>query len=261
MTEKAEEVKNEETEVKATKSSEVTDSSLTAPVNPLARSVEVTVSQDAVSAGTESRLKGYAKKARVDGFRRGHVPMNIVRSLYGQEAYSEALNEEIGKAVEKAITEGGFRIAGTPEVVPAKDMPTDGKSDLKFEAHFEVIPEVETPDFANLELHRFVCEVTDKEVTDTLNVMLKQRATYKDVERASQKDDEVTVDFEGKIDGVAFDGGTAKDYAFIVGAGQMLPEFDAAATGLKAGENSSSRSRLTTVRRTSPARSPTSPSP
>ena len=93
MTEKAEEVKNEETEVKATKSSEVTDSSLTAPVNPLARSVEVTVSQDAVSAGTESRLKGYAKKARVDGFRRGHVPMNIVRSLYGQEAYSEALNE------------------------------------------------------------------------------------------------------------------------------------------------------------------------
>lgn len=236
MTEKAEEVKNEETEVKATKSSEVTDSSLTAPVNPLARSVEVTVSQDAVSAGTESRLKGYAKKARVDGFRRGHVPMNIVRSLYGQEAYSEALNEEIGKAVEKAITEGGFRIAGTPEVVPAKDMPTDGKSDLKFEAHFEVIPEVETPDFANLELHRFVCEVTDKEVTDTLNVMLKQRATYKDVERASQKDDEVTVDFEGKIDGVAFNGGTAKDYAFIVGAGQMLPEFDAAATGLKAGE-------------------------
>jgi len=236
MTEKAEEVKNEETEVKATKSSEVTDSSLTAPVNPLARSVEVTVSQDAVSAGTESRLKGYAKKARVDGFRRGHVPMNIVRSLYGQEAYSEALNEEIGKAVEKAITEGGFRIAGTPEVVPAKDMPTDGKSDLKFEAHFEVIPEVETPDFANLELHRFVCDVTDKEVTDTLNVMLKQRATYKDVERASQKDDEVTVDFEGKIDGVAFDGGTAKDYAFIVGAGQMLPEFDAAATGLKAGE-------------------------
>ena len=94
--------------IKATKSSEVTDDSLTAPVNPLARSVEVTVSQDAVSAGTESRLKGYAKKARVDGFRRGRVPMNIVRSLYGQEAYSEALNEEIGKAVEKAITEGGF---------------------------------------------------------------------------------------------------------------------------------------------------------
>ena len=235
MTEKAEEVKTEETKAPAAEEKKE-ESTVTAPVNPLARSVEVSVSQEAVTAGTESRLKGYARKARIDGFRRGHVPMNIVRSMYGQEAYGEALNEEIGKAVEKAIEEGKYRVAGTPEVVPAKDMPADGKGDLKFVANFEVIPEVATPDFANLALKRYTCEVTEKEVTETINIMRKQRATYKEVDRASQKEDEVTVDFQGKLDGKEFQGGSATDFPFILGAGQMLPEFDAAATGLKKGE-------------------------
>lgn len=211
-------------------------SSVTAPVNPLERTVEVTVSQQALSAETEKRLKDYAKRARIDGFRRGHVPMNIVRGMYGQEAYGDALNQLVGQAVDKAVADGSYRLAGAPVVEPSKDMPTDGKSDLKFTARFEVLPEIEAPDFSAVSLKRYTCEVTDKEVTSTLDVMRKQRATYKEVDRASKKDDEITVDFEGKIDGKVFEGGSAKDFSFLLGSGQMLPEFDQAATGMSKGE-------------------------
>ena len=110
------------------------------------------------------------------------------------------------------------------------------RKEFFFDLFFEVMPEVAVPDYAALSVKRYTCEVTAKEVESTLEVMRKQRATYKEVERASQKDDEVTMDFEGKIDGVAFEGGSAKDFSFILGSGQMLPEFDKAAVGLSKGE-------------------------
>ena len=210
------------------------ESTVTEPVSPLLRSFEFSVPRADIAKLTESELRRRAKTARVDGFRKGHVPMNMIRAMYGQDAEMEALNQLINMLVDKKINEDKIRIAGVPSVEPAEGAAEDG--DPKFVAKFEVIPEFDAPDFSKMELKRYTCDVTEKEVADTLTVMRKQRATFKEVERASQKDDEVTVDFEGKIDGVAFEGGSATDFVFSVGNGQMLPEFDAAATGMKKGE-------------------------
>lgn len=230
MAEEVKEVEEVKTEAKAE------ESSVTAPVNPLERKVEISVAKADVEAATEKKLRQYAKTARVDGFRRGHVPMNMVRAMYGQDAYMEALNQLVSAAADKAIAEGGYRLAGAPEVRDSEQAPAEGDADMKFAVVFEVMPEVPAPDYAALSLKRYTCEVTEKEVESTLEVMRKQRAEYAEVERASQKDDEVTVDFEGKIDGVAFEGGSAKDFTFLLGSGQMLNEFDVAATGLAKGE-------------------------
>ena len=224
----AEEVKAEEAKVE--------ESSVQAPVNPLERKVELVVAKADIEKAAEKALKQYAKRAKIDGFRRGHVPMSIVSQMYGYQANQDAMNELVNAAADKALSEGKYRLAGAPEVRDSEKKPEADSKEFFFDLVFEVMPEVAAPDYAALSVKRYTCDVTEKEVESTLDVMRKQRATYNEVDRASQKDDEVTVDFEGKLDGVAFDGGSAKDFTFTLGSGQMLPEFDEAATGLKKGE-------------------------
>ena len=99
-----------------------------------------------------------------------------------------------------------------------------------------MFPDVQVPDFSAVELKRYVCPVTDAEVEKTIDVMRRQRATYNVVERAAANDDRVKLNFKGKKDGVEFQGGSAEGYVFVLGQGRMLPEFEAAVTGMAAGE-------------------------
>jgi trigger factor len=109
---------------------------------------------------------------------------------------------------------------------------------MAFSATFEVYPEVQVPDLAALEVKRASANVTDADVQRTLDILRKQRAAYEPREgRAAQDDDRVTLDFAGTIDGVAFDGGTAEKFPFVLGQGRMLPEFETAVRGMKAGES------------------------
>lgn len=107
---------------------------------------------------------------------------------------------------------------------------------MHFKAVFEILPDVEIPDFSAIELKRYVCPVTDAEVEQTVKVMLRQRATYSPVERAAKADDRVKVNFKGTKDGEAFQGGSAEGYTFDLGQGRMLPEFEAAVEGMNVGE-------------------------
>ena len=107
----AEEVKEEKVEAKAA------ESSVTAPVNPLERKIELIIAKADVEQATEKALKQYAKRAKMDGFRRGHVPMNIVRQMYGVEAYQDAVNQLVNAAADKALADGKYRLAGAPEGV------------------------------------------------------------------------------------------------------------------------------------------------
>lgn len=139
------------------------------------------------------------------------------------------------QAFTAAAKEADFRVAGQPKIEAAKD--PANKDELEFVATFEVYPEIDLGDVSGVEIEKFVTQVTSTEVDQTIEILQKQRASFEDVERASQEDDQVVIDFVGKIDGVAFEGGTAQDFSFVIGKGQMLPEFDQASRGLKSGES------------------------
>src|SRR5690606_7677831 len=128
-----------------------------------------------------------------------------------------------------------LRVAGTPSLEPRTEDANDDV--LAFSATFEVYPDVELPDLSTLEVTRSEVEVGDAEVQKTIDILRKQRTIFTPAEgRAAQDGDRVTLDFTGTIDGVAFEGGTGTQFPFVLGEGRMLPEFEQAVSGMKAGE-------------------------
>jgi len=197
-----------------------------------------------VRTEVEKRLKRQAKTARAPGFRPGKVPMKMVAAQYGYQIESDVLNDKVGQAFNVAATEAQLRVAGMPKIEPKQDAP---EGMLAFDATFEVYPEVSLPELANVEIETVKTEVTDAEIDKTIDILRKQRVHYHTKGEAGEhgdggepvaaNGDRVTVDFVGVIDGVEFPGGKAEDYAFVLGEGRMLPEFEAATVGLKVGES------------------------
>lgn len=205
-------------------------------VNPLERTLELSVPSAEVQTLTQKYLRAYAKDARMPGFRKGHVPMAQVEAMYGMQAFDRAVNELVGQAWAKAAQESGLAIAGMPRI---DGMPAEkDAADMKFKAVFEVFPEVVAPDFAQINLKRYTCTVDDAAVQKTLDIMAQQRVTYTEAaaDRVAQKNDRVTINFCGTKDGVEFPGGKADGFQFVIGDGRMLADFDAAVAGMKAGE-------------------------
>ncbi len=212
---------------------ETVTTEVNASVNPLERSLDLVISNEELNALVAKKLKEFGKNAKMPGFRKGHVPADRVQMMYGAEAFDRAVNELVSAAWVKAADESGLRIVGYPRIDATQ---SEDKDNMHFKAVFEVFPEVEIPSFADVELKRYVCPVTDAEVEKTIDVMRRQRATYNVVERAAQNDDSVKINFRGTKDGEAFAGGTAEGYQFVLGQGRMLPEFEAAVLGMSAGE-------------------------
>ncbi|MBU3720291.1 MAG: trigger factor [Burkholderiaceae bacterium] len=209
----------------------------TTPATPssLERRFQLSVSIAEVEQEAQKRLQRLSKSVKMPGFRPGKVPMKVVAQTYGAQAQSEAMSEVIGRVYGNAVVEQKLRVAGPPSIAPAK---AESGSDqvLQFEAVVEVYPEVTCPDLAGVEIQKVTCAITDADLDRTIETLRKQRTNYEDVSRPSQKGDRVVLDFIGEIDGVAFTGGSSENYAFVLGDGSMLKEFDEAATSMKAGE-------------------------
>lgn len=202
--------------------------------NPLERRLDLSVAIDTLESATEQRLKRMGKNIKMPGFRPGKVPFTMIQQQYGAEARHEALSEALDAAFGQALMENKFRLAGYPRIEPKK---TDSTSHLEFAAVFEVYPEVTVGDLSKTEVARPVLEVSETEVNKTIDILRKQRVRYNPTDRAAAKEDRVVIDFLGKKDGEPFQGGQASDYPFVLGQGMMLPEFEAAVEGLKAGES------------------------
>jgi trigger factor len=197
-----------------------------------------------VRTEVEKRLKKQAKTARAPGFRPGKVPLKMVAAQYGYQIESDVLNDKVGQAFNDAANENQLRVAGLPKIEPKQDAP---EGTLAFDATFEVYPEVALPELANVEIETVKADVTDAEIDKTIDILRKQRVHFHTKGEAGEhgdggeavaaNGDRVTVDFVGVIDGVEFPGGKAEDYAFVLGEGRMLPEFEAATVGLKVGES------------------------
>ncbi|MFZ4479171.1 MAG: trigger factor [Rhodoferax sp.] len=202
----------------------------------LERKMTLTVPVGNVQSEVESRLKKLARTVKMDGFRPGKVPMNVVAQRYGYSVHYEVLNDKVGEAFANAANEAKLRVAGQPQITEKETSP---EGEMAFDAVFEVYPEVKIADLSGVEVEKTSTEVTDTAIDKTLDILRKQRRTFaqRAHDAAAQVGDRVTVDFEGKIDGEAFDGGKAEAYQFIVGDGQMLKEFEDATCGMKAGES------------------------
>ena len=203
----------------------------------LGRKITLTIATAAVTAEVEKRLKGLARNVKIDGFRPGKVPMNVVAQRYGYSTQYEVINDKVGQAFFEAAQEAGLRVAGQPAITEAEGTAPEGQ--MVFDATFEVFPEIKLGDLTKAEVETVQAEVSDAAIDRTIDILRKQRQTFaqRPADAAVTADDRVTVDFVGKIDGEAFDGGSAEGFAFMVGQGQMLKEFDDAVRGMKVGES------------------------
>lgn len=202
-------------------------------VSALERKVNFNVSKEMVNGRVAEELKKYAKQAKVQGFRPGKAPKHIVEQMYGGKAYEDALNEQLNKKFVDQLVEHKLNIVGYPKF----DLTSSEGEEFVFAATFEVMPEVKLGDLSAKEVEKPACELTDKDVETTIEILRKQRATHEVVDGAAETGDKVTIDFLGKVDGVEFDGGKAENYPFVLGQGWMLPDFETGVTGMKAGES------------------------
>jgi trigger factor len=202
----------------------------------LERKITLTLPADVIQNEVSKRLKRLARDVKMDGFRPGKVPMNVVAQRYGYSVHYEVMNDKVGEAFATAADEAKLRVAGQPKITEKEESP---EGQLAFDAVFEVYPEVKIGDLATAEVERISSEVTDAAIDRTLDILRKQRRTFaqRSADQAAADGDRVTIDFAGKIDGEAFEGGKAEGFQFIVGDGQMLKEFEDAVRGMTTGES------------------------
>jgi len=201
----------------------------------LERRLSMSVPVQEVDRQVDDRLKKLARNVKMAGFRPGKVPMKMVVQQYGPQVRSEVLGDAVQKAFTEAVKEANLKVAGQPRI-EKKDGASDAPS-FEFSATFEVLPEVKVGDVSALTIERPTLEVDEAAIDRTLEILRKQRVTYVAAARAAADGDKLTLDFEGKIGGEGFQGGKAAGFAFILGEKRMLPEFEANALGLKAGES------------------------
>jgi trigger factor len=205
----------------------------TAQANELERRIDLSIAIADVEKEMEPRLKRMGRNMKVPGFRPGKVPFAMVKQQYGDQARHEVLSEQLDRAFGTAVTEQKLLVAGYPRLEPKA---TESTTHIEFTAVFEVYPEFVPGDLSAAEIERPLLEVGAAEIEKTLDILRKQRVRYDNAERGAEKEDRVVIDFTGKKDGVAFAGGSATDYPFVLGQGMMLPDFEKAVEGSKAGE-------------------------
>jgi trigger factor len=202
----------------------------------LERKITLTLPVTAIQSEVDARLKKLARSVKMDGFRPGKVPMNVVAQRYGYSVQYEVLNDKVGEAFAQAANQAKVRVAGQPRITEKEGAP---EGELSFDAIFEVYPDVKLGDLAAVEVEKLTAEVSEAAIDKTVEILRKQRRTFalRAQDAAAQEGDRVTIDFEGKIDGEPFAGGKAEDFQFLVGEGQMLKEFEDAVRGMKSGES------------------------
>lgn len=202
----------------------------------LERKITLSLPLSAIQSEVETRLKRVARTVKMDGFRPGKVPMNVVAQRYGYSLQYEVLNDKVGEAFAQAVSEAKLRVAGQPRITEKEGAP---EGEAQFDAVFEVLPEVKIEDLSTAEVDKLTADVDDAAIDKTIDILRKQRRTFaqRAQDEAAADGDRVTVDFEGKIDGETFAGGKAEDFQFLVGEGQMLKEFEDAVRGMKTGES------------------------
>ena len=199
----------------------------------LERRMEVQVPAERVEKAIDERLKSMSRTVRLKGFRPGKVPVNIVRQQFGPQVRQEVLGDVVQSTFAEAVLQQNLTPATGPRIEPIN---MEQGSDLKYRAVFEIFPDVQIKGLESIEVNRPQAEVTPADVDAMIENLRQQRPTFVAVDRESRDTDRVTVDFEGTIEGKAFDGGKGEKVPVVLGAGRMLADFEAGLKGVRAGE-------------------------
>jgi trigger factor len=206
----------------------------------LSRTLTVTVAKSDLASRLDARIKDMQPKVRLKGFRPGKVPASHIRRMFAGEMMGELVQELVREGADKALSGKDLRPASQPEIDLRTSMEEiqAGKADLAFDVKVDIMPEFEPTDPKDLAFTKPVAEVSDEEITKQLEEIAKQQEVFASRKKGSKsKDgDQLVIDFAGRRDGVAFDGGTAEDMEIVLGAGRFIPGFEEALVGLKAGD-------------------------
>lgn len=203
------------------------------PLEGLQRKMTISLPAEQVDSAIDKKLKELSRTIRLDGFRPGKVPVSIVRQKYGPAVREEVIGDLIESSYREALVQEEVRPAGPPKI---EAMDSKDTSSLSFAAIFEVYPEVEKVELESVEVEKPVVEITDEDLDTMIEKLREQRREWKEVDREAREGDQVMVDYEGRIDGEAFEGGSGENMAVELGAGRMLKEFEDGLVGMKAGD-------------------------
>jgi trigger factor len=199
----------------------------------LERRMEVSVPATRVRQQVDARLLKVSRTARIKGFRPGKAPIHVVRKHYGPQVKDEVVSELIRETFAEALRQEKLQPAGGPRIEAQKTGEPDG---LRYTATFEVYPQFELADPAKLRLTRPVAAVGEGDVDAMIESLRRQRPNWTEVARECRDGDRVTIDFEGRIDGAAFEGGKSENHVIVLGAGRLLPDFEQGLRGSAPGE-------------------------
>ena len=204
----------------------------------LKRELKVVIGADELDGKLEARLVDLKDKVQIKGFRPGKVPVTHLRKMYGRSVMAEVLQETVNETSRAALTEREERPAFEPEIALTEDKDEidqimDGKADLAYTMSFEILPEIKIDNMSEYKFEKLVAVVDEEEHQKGIDQVLEGRQDYAEVEREAKDQDRVTIDFIGRIDGEAFDGGAAEDTPVILGQGQFIPGFEEGLIGTK----------------------------
>ena len=209
-------------------------------VEGLSRSYQIRVTQNELAQKLDARIKEIQPQMRLKGFRPGKVPPSHIKKMFGKSLMGEMIDNLVKETNEKAIEDAQVRPASQPHIhLEGKiDDVIEGKADLAYEMHLDVMPDFEPVDPATLEIERPVAEIPDEEIEEALGKLAEQNMKYEPRGKtAKARDgDAVVIDFVGKIDGEAFEGGSAEGATVVIGQGRFIPGFEEQLVGVKAGE-------------------------
>ncbi len=202
-------------------------------VTNIERRITVGVPSERIETEVDKRLQKAAQNARIDGFRPGKVPFKVVKQRYGAGVRQEVVGEVVQETFYEAVNQEKLRPAGFPQIEPK--VMEEGE-DLEYVATFEIYPEVTLGDLSQIEVKKPTATITDEDIDKMIEQLRQQRTSMEPTERAAKEHDQVMIDFEGKIDGEVFPGGTAENTPLVLGSSQMIPGFEDGITGMSAEE-------------------------
>lgn len=201
-------------------------------IGALERSMRVELPIEPIEQQVDSRLKSVGRTAKIKGFRPGKVPAKVVKQRFGKQVRKEVLSDVLQKSFSAAVTQEKLRPAGGPKIETEAE---NGKT-FAFTATFEVMPEFELKNLEKIKIDKPEVTIGDDDIDTMLTSLRKQKATWEVVDRKSGEGDRVVIDFVGKLKGEVFPGSEGKDYQVVIGAGQMLADFEKGLEGMQAGD-------------------------
>ena len=201
----------------------------------LEKSVVIEISKNTLDEKIEKKLIVIGRKAKIKGFRPGKIPKNVLRQHYGSEAYQDVISELIQNGYAESIKNSDFSPISSPNIKPV-----ESKNDnLRFEASFEILPDITLKDLDKISIIRPEVNITSNDTDSMLEKLRKQKRTWKKITTKSVEGNQINIDFVGKLNGEIFKGGEGKDVNVVLGEKQMIPDFEKALFGLKSGEKKS----------------------